>query len=67
MLADTEFQQLAVSLFQKHGDGALTYALRNAQTLGCENSELEDVWVRVAKKIEQLIFSASHDRRISGA
>jgi hypothetical protein len=67
MLADAESHHLATSLFYKHGEGALAYALRNAQTLGSRGSQLEEVWMRVAKKIERLISTASQDRRISGA
>ena len=62
MLVDTEFHHLATSLFHKHGEEALTYALRNARTLRSKNSELEDVWMRVAKKIEHLI-STTQERR----
>ena len=62
MFADTEFHQLAASLFHKHGEGALTYALRNARTLQSKDSELEEVWIRVARKIERLI-SATQERR----
>ena len=62
MLVDTEFQFLAASLFHKHGEGALTYALTNARTLGPEDSELKHVWICVARKIEHLI-STTPDRR----
>ena len=65
MLADTEFQHLAASLFHKHGEGALTYALRNARMLQSQDAELEKVWVRVARQIEQIISTTSQDRRIS--
>ena len=63
MLVDTEFQYLAASLFHKHGEGALTYALRNARTLGSKDSELKDVWNCVARKIEHLISTTSDRRR----
>jgi len=62
MLADTEFHHLAASLFQKHGDGALAYALRNARMLQSQDSELEKVWVCVARKIEQLISTTTAHR-----
>jgi hypothetical protein len=35
--------------------------------IGSNHSELEGMWMRVAKKIEHLISAASHDRRISNA
>ena len=63
MLANTEFHHLAASLFHTHGEGALTYALRNARTLRSKDSELEDVWMRVAKKIEHLISTTQERRR----
>lgn len=63
MLVDTEFHHLAASLFHKHGEGALTYALRNARMLGSENSELENVWMCVARKIEHLISTTTERRR----
>ena len=62
MLADSEFHHLAASLFHKHGKGALRYALRNARTLRSDGSELEEVWMRVARNIEHLI-SATQERR----
>jgi len=62
MLVDTEFHHLATSLFHKHGEGALTYALRNARMIGSEDSELAEVWIRVARKIEHLI-STTPERR----
>ena len=62
MLVDMEFHHLAASLFHKHGEGALTYALRNARMLRSKDSELEEVWMCVARKIEYLI-STTPDRR----
>ena len=62
MLVGTEFHHLAASLFQMHGEGALTYALRNARTLHSKDSELEEAWLCVARKIEQLI-STTPERR----
>jgi len=63
MLADTEFHHLAASLFHKHGEGALTYALRNARMLQSQDADLEEVWIRVARKIEHLIATTSERRR----
>ena len=62
MLVDTVFHHLAASLFHKHGEGALTYALRNARMLGSKNSELEDVWMCVARKIEHLVSTTAEGR-----
>jgi len=65
MLVNTDCHHLASSLFHKHGEDALVYALKNASVLRSANSELEGVWLRVARKIENLISAASANRRSS--
>lgn len=65
MPIDKEVNSLAMSLFHTHGDGALAYALRNARMADSSGSELNVVWMRVAKKIESLMSAAAHDRRHS--
>lgn len=63
MLVETDFHHFASHLLRQHGEGALTYALRNAQTLRSENSELGEMWMRVAQRIEYLVSTSIQDRQ----
>lgn len=61
MVHEQDYRNLARSLVQVHGDGALEYAQRFAEASLAGESEAGQVWFWVAKTIEQLI--EREDRR----
>lgn len=67
MLEHSDCDHLAKCLIHKHGKAAHAYALKNASALRAANSELEAAWLRVAKKIENLITATSGHCRTSDA
>lgn len=65
MLADTDYQDLARTLVQIYGEGALTYARRNMAALGAENdgTEQAQAWTRVAGIVERMVALGRRGRR----
>ena len=65
MIREADYQNLARTLVQIYGEGALSYVRRNAKRLRLESGDSEQVeaWSRVAGMVERLVSTKARHRR----